>query len=79
MSIHVFAFKFALRNLMCHSTEMKHNTIHFLHFTQLTSRNTSLTRVNANSKRMEITKCINRLTTNLIFIENVILYIIALG
>ena len=66
MRIHFFfAFKFALRTLMGHSTEMKHNTIHFLHFTQLTSRNTSLTRVNANFKRMEITKCINRLTTNL--------------
>ena len=26
-----FAFRFALRTLMCHLTEMKHNTIHFLH------------------------------------------------
>ena len=50
---------------MCHLTEMKHNTIHFLLFTQLTSRNTSLTRVNANFKRMEITKFIYKLATNL--------------
>ena len=50
---------------MCHLTEMKHNTINVLHFTHLTSRNTSLTRVNANFKRMEITKFINKLTTNL--------------
>ena len=50
---------------MCHLTEMKHNTIHFLHFIQLTSRNTSLTRVNANLKRKEITKFINKLTINL--------------
>ena len=49
-----FAFTFALRTLMCHLTEMKHTTIHFLHFTQLTSRNTSLTTVNANFKRMKI-------------------------
>ena len=50
---------------MCHLTEIKHNTIHFLHFTQLTSQNTSLTTVNANFKRMKITKFINKLTTNL--------------
>ena len=50
---------------MCHLTEMKHNTIHFLHFTQLTSRNTSLTTVNPNFKRIEITNFINKLTTNL--------------
>ena len=50
---------------MCHLTEMKRNTIHFLHFTQLTSQNTSLTTVNANFKRMEITIFINKLTTNL--------------
>ena len=50
---------------MCHLTEMKHNTAHFLHFTQLTSQNTSLTTVNANCKRMEVTKFINKLTTNL--------------
>ena len=38
-----FASRFALRTLMCRLTEMKHNTIHFLHFTQkLTSRNTRL-------------------------------------
>ena len=49
---------------MCHLTEMKHNTIHFLLFTQLTSQNTSLTTVNANFKRMKITKFINKLTTN---------------
>ena len=50
---------------MCYLTEMKHNTIHFLHFTQLTSQNTSLTRVNVNFKRMEITRYVNKLTTNL--------------
>ena len=50
---------------MCHFTEMKHNTVHFSHFTQSTSQNTSLTNVNANFKRMEITKFINKLTTNL--------------
>ena len=50
---------------MCHLTEIKHNTVHFLHFTQLTSQNTSLTTVNANFERMEITKFINKLTTNL--------------
>ena len=50
---------------MCHLTEMKHNTIHFLHFTQLTSHNTSLNTVNANFIRMEITKFINKLTKNL--------------
>ena len=51
--------------LMCHLTEMKHNIIHFLHFTQLTSQNTSLSTVNANFKRIEIAKFINKLTTNL--------------
>ena len=60
-----FAFRFALKTLMCHLTEMKHNAIHFLHFTQLISQNTSLSRVNANFKRMEITKYKNRLITNL--------------
>ena len=55
-----FAFRFDPRTLMCHLTEMKHFT-----FTQLTSRNTSSTRVNADFKRMEITKFINKLTTNL--------------
>ena len=50
---------------MCHLTEMKHNTIHFLHFTQMTSRNTSLNTVNANFKSVEITKFINKSTTNL--------------
>ena len=60
-----FAFRFALRTLMCHLTEMKHDTIHLLPFTQLKSQNTSLSRVNANFKRMEITKFINKLTTNL--------------
>ena len=50
---------------MCHLTEMKHNTITFLHFTQLTSHNRSLTTVNANFKRMETTKFINKLTTHL--------------
>ena len=47
---------------MGHLTEMKRNTIHFLHFTQLTSQNTSLTTVNANFNGMEITKFINKLT-----------------
>ena len=51
--------------LMCHLTDMKHNIIHFLHFTHLTSQNTFLTTVNANFKRMEIAKFINKLTTNL--------------
>ena len=64
---------------MCHLTEMKHTTIHFLHFTQLTSQNTSLTTVNANFKIMEITKFINKLTTNLYNYRNVLLYIMALG
>ena len=50
---------------MWHVTEMKRNTIHVLHFTQLTSQNTSLTTVNTNFKRMEITKFINKTTTNL--------------
>ena len=47
-----FAFRFALRTLMRHLTEMKHDTIHFLRFTQLTSQNTSLSRVNAKFKRI---------------------------
>ena len=42
---------------MCHLTEMKQK--------QLTSQNTSLTAVNAIFKRMELTKFINKLTTNL--------------
>ena len=50
---------------MCHLIEMKHNTIHFLRLTQLTSQNTPLTTVNTNFKRMEITKFINKLTTHL--------------
>ena len=50
---------------MCHLTEMMHNTIHFLHFAQLTSRNISLTRVYANSMRMEITRFVIKLNTNL--------------
>ena len=48
----IFVFRFALRTLMCHLTEMKHTTIHFLHFSQLVSQNTSSTTVNANFKRM---------------------------
>ena len=64
---------------MCHVTEMKHTTIHFLHFTQLTSQNTPLTTVNAFFKRMEITKFINKLATNLCIYRNVLLYIITLG
>ena len=64
--------------LMCHLTEMKHTTIHVLHFTQLTSQNTSLTAGNANFKRMEITKCINKLTTNL-YIYRYVRYIMAFG
>ena len=63
---------------MCHLTETKHTIIHFLHFTQLTSQNTSLTTVNANFKRMEITKFINKWTTNLYIYRNVIVYIITL-
>ena len=35
---------------MCHLNEMKHNTINFLHLTQLTSQNTPLTTVNAISR-----------------------------
>ena len=50
---------------MCHLTEMKHTTINFLHFTQLTSQNRSLTTFNAYFKSMETTKCINKLTTHL--------------
>ena len=50
---------------MCHLTELKHNTINVLHFTQLTSQNRSLTTFHANFKRMEITKFINKLTTHL--------------
>ena len=50
---------------MCHFTELKQNAIRCLHFTQLTSQNTSLTTVNANFKRMERAKFINELTTNL--------------
>ena len=36
-----------MKTLMCHLTEMKHTTIHLLHFTQLKSQNTPLTTVNA--------------------------------
>ena len=50
---------------MCHLTEIKHNTINFLHFIQLTSQNRSLTAVNANFKRVETTKLINKLNTHL--------------
>ena len=50
---------------MCHLTEMKHTTIHFLHLIPLTSQNSSLTTVNANFKIIKITKFINKLTTNL--------------
>ena len=60
-----FAFRLALRTSMCHLTEMNHNNIHFLHYTQLTSQNTSFTIVNANFKRMEIATFINKLTTHL--------------
>ena len=73
-----FVFRFALKTLLCHVTEMKHTTIHFLYFTQLTSQNTSLTTSNANFKRMEITKFINILATKL-FYRNVLLYVITLG
>ena len=79
ISIHFFVFRFALKTLLCHVTEMKHTTIHFLHFIKLTLQNTSLTTVNANFKRMEITKFINKLATNLYFYRNVLLYIITLG
>ena len=61
---------------MCHLTEMKHIIIHSLHFTHLTSQNTSLTTVNANFKRIETTQFISKLTTNLYIYKNVILYII---
>ena len=61
----IFAFRLVLKTSMCHLTEMKHNTIHFLHFTQLTSQNTSLTTVNANFKRMELAKFKNKFTTHL--------------
>ena len=64
---------------MCHLTEMKHSSIHFLHFTQMTSQNTSLTTVNANFKRMKQAKFINKLTTNLYIYRNMLLYIITLG
>ena len=47
---------------MCPLAEMKRNTIHFLHFTQLTSPHTSLTAI--NFKRKEITIFINKLTTH---------------
>ena len=50
---------------MWNLTEMNHSTIHILYFTQLTSQNTLLTTVNANIKRMEITKFINKLTSHL--------------
>ena len=60
-----FALRLALMTLMCHLTKMKHNTIRFLHFTQLASQNTSLITVNANFKRMEVANSINKLTTNL--------------
>ena len=50
---------------MCHLTEMKHYTIDFLHLTQLTSQNTSLTTVIANFKKIEIIKLIYKLTTDL--------------
>ena len=78
ISIHYFVFRFTFRTLMRHLTEMNHTTIHVLNFTQLTSQNTSLTTVNANFKRMEITNFINKLTTNLYIHRNVILYIITL-
>ena len=58
--------------------EANYHTL-FLHFTQLTSQNSSLSTVNANFKRMEITKSINKLTTDLYIYRNVILYIISLG
>ena len=64
---------------MCHLTEMKHTTIHLLHFTQLTSQNISLTTVNANFKRMEIANFINKLTTSLYIYRNVLLYIKIIG
>ena len=35
----------SLRTSLCHLTEMKHTIIHFSHFTQLTSQNTSLTTI----------------------------------
>ena len=62
---HSLVLPLDLRTLMWHLTEMKHITIYYLHLTQLTSQNTSLTTVNADFKRMEITIFINKLTTNL--------------
>ena len=50
---------------MCHLTEMKHNTLIFLHLTKFTSQNTPLNTVNANFKRIEITKFIKKMTRNL--------------
>ena len=64
---------------MCHLTEMKHNTTHFLHFTQLTTQNRSLITVYANIKRIDITKIINKLTTDFHIYTYLILYIITLG
>ena len=64
---------------MCHVTEMKHTIVHFLHFTQLTSQNISLTTVKVYFKRMEITKFINKLAKNLYICRNVQLYIITLS
>ena len=37
---------------MCHLTEMKHTTIHFLNFTQLTSQNTSKERSGSVVERL---------------------------
>ena len=64
---------------MCHLTEKKQPTIHFYTFHTIDITKLSLTTVNANFKRMEKTKSINKLTTNLYIYRNVILYIITLG
>ena len=50
---------------MCHLTELKQYHTLFYIFTQLILQNASLTTVNANFKRMEIAKFINKLITNL--------------
>ena len=55
---------------MCDLTEMKHNSIHALHFTQLTSQNASLTTANTNFKSMEITKFMIKLTTHIYIYRN---------
>ena len=62
----MFVLKFALMTLMCHLNEMKLNTVQFFfsfHTTEITKY--ILNTVNAKFKIMEITKFINKSTTNL--------------